>query len=76
MTLEDLEIYSQNVAVINHVNEQLGTTFELIQLQGVNFKKMKLKNAAGTILLAPLEVMDKVCIGLLAVANELKKEST
>lgn len=74
MTLDDLEIYSQNVAVINHVNEKLGTTFELIQLRGVNFKNMRLKNAAGTVLLAPLSVIDKVCIGLLAVANELKKE--
>lgn len=74
MTLDDLEIYSQNVAVINHVNKQLGTTFELVQLRGVDFKKMRLKNAAGTVLLAPLDVIDKVCIGLLAVANELKKE--
>ncbi len=74
MTLDDLEIYSQNVAVINHVNEKLGTTFELIQLRGVDFKHMRLKNAAGTVLLAPLDVIDKVCIGLLAVANELKGE--
>lgn len=74
MTLDDLEIYSQNVAVINHVNEKLGTTFELVQLRGANFKNMRLKNASGTVLLAPLSVIDKVCIGLLAVANELKKE--
>ncbi|MDE6397740.1 MAG: hypothetical protein K2L51_00300 [Clostridiales bacterium] len=74
MTLSDIEIYAQNQAILSYVNECLGTTFALRQLRGVDFSRMELRNAAGVVLLAPLEVIDKVCVGMLAVAKEINKE--
>lgn len=69
-----VEIFAQDMAVITHVNEQLGTTFEIKQLRGRDFQHVALKSAYETIMIASLEVIDKVCVGLLAVAKELAKE--
>jgi len=73
MTLNEIEIYAQDVAVISHVNEQLGTTFAIKQLRGRDFTHIALKSAHETIMIESLDVIDKVCVGLLAVAKELGK---
>lgn len=71
MTAKDIEIYEQDMAVLKKVNAHLHTTFRLQQLCGANFSKMRLSNKSGTILCAPLDVMDKICIGMLAIVDEV-----
>lgn len=75
MKLKELDIYAQDLAVIKHVNEALGTTLELEQLRARDFTRLRLFNCQTTIFIADLKIMDKVCVGLLAVVQEIEKES-
>ncbi len=75
MQLDEMETYAQCTAVLKYANEVLHTSFELQQLRGRDFQRMRLKNKHGTILLASLEILDKVCVGILAIAKEFAGET-
>lgn len=74
MKPEDIASFEQYLAVLKHVNKQLGTTFDIEQMRGSDFTYMRLYNRNGTVFIADLATMGKVCVGMLAVVKELGKE--
>ena len=73
MTNSDIKVYAQCVAVLDLVNEKLGTTFKLVQLRGKDFERMRLENRNGTVLCGTLAELDKVIAGILAVMKEIER---
>ncbi len=74
MKLNEIDNFAEDVAVVEYINRALGTTFEIEQVGGADFKHIRLQNKDGIVFMTDLATMEKVVVGMLAVAKEVRGE--